>query len=281
VEIVDMEETRSRKVLLWLLRLIMIYVFIATFLKWRWGGAIIVVVFFLHFLLYHLISRWFKNRRRDLLLTLVDIGLASLAYYATGDVEGDGFILVYFVIGTVSSRHPLWTSLAITTVVGLIFSWPLLTEIFTATGPIDIEARVNDWVGFYAISFVINYLVTLERREREQRIKKERALAELEATQERLVRAEKEVALMEMARTAAHELNQPLTVIKGYASLLLRSIGEEDPRYADLCEISKSVDRMSDIIEKIGKIIRYETKPYVGEAKIIDLEKAVEEVEKR
>jgi len=70
-------------------------------------------------------------------------------------------------------------------------------------------------------------------------------------------------------------------VIKGYASLLLRSIGEEDPRYADLCEISKSVDRMSDIIEKIGKIIRYETKPYVGEAKIIDLEKAVEEVEKR
>jgi signal transduction histidine kinase len=200
-----------------------------------------------------------------------------LAYYATGDVEGDGFILVYFVIGTVSSRHPLWTSLAITTVVGFIFSWPLLTEIFTATGPIDIEARVNDWVGFYAISFVINYLVTLERREREQRLEKERALAELQAAQERLVRAEKEVALMEMARMAAHELNQPLTVIKGYASLLLKSTGEEDPHYADLREISKSVDRMSDIIEKIGKIIRYETKPYVGKEKIIDLEKAIEE----
>jgi hypothetical protein len=33
---------------------------------------------------------------------------------------------------------------------------------------------------------------------------------------------------------------------------------------------------MAEIVRKIGKITRYETKNYVGEAKILDLEKASE-----
>jgi len=33
---------------------------------------------------------------------------------------------------------------------------------------------------------------------------------------------------------------------------------------------------MAEIVRKIGKITRYETKSYVGDAKILDLEKASE-----
>ncbi len=36
---------------------------------------------------------------------------------------------------------------------------------------------------------------------------------------------------------------------------------------------------MAEIVRKVGRITKYETKTYVGGAKILDLEKATEETE--
>jgi hypothetical protein len=38
-------------------------------------------------------------------------------------------------------------------------------------------------------------------------------------------------------------------------------------------------ERMAEIVRKIGKITKYETKSYVGAAKILDLDKASEETQ--
>ena len=38
--------------------------------------------------------------------------------------------------------------------------------------------------------------------------------------------------------------------------------------------IHREAERMAEIVKKIGKITRYETKAYVGSAKIVDLDKA-------
>ena len=38
--------------------------------------------------------------------------------------------------------------------------------------------------------------------------------------------------------------------------------------------IMREAERMADIVRKIGKITKYETKSYVGEQKIIDLDKS-------
>ena len=38
--------------------------------------------------------------------------------------------------------------------------------------------------------------------------------------------------------------------------------------------ILQEADRMADIVRKIGKITRYETKTYVGAAKILDLDRS-------
>ena len=38
--------------------------------------------------------------------------------------------------------------------------------------------------------------------------------------------------------------------------------------------IYREAERMAEIVRKIGKITRYETKAYVGDAKILDLDKA-------
>ena len=38
--------------------------------------------------------------------------------------------------------------------------------------------------------------------------------------------------------------------------------------------IHEQADRMAEIVRKIGKITKYETKSYVGQARILDLDKA-------
>ncbi len=98
--------------------------------------------------------------------------------------------------------------------------------------------------------------------------------ARLSKAQEELRSREKQAALAELAGTAAHELNQPLTSIIGYAELLRRTIDVTSPAGNAASVIIREAERMAEIVRKIGKITKYETKGYVGEAKILDLDKA-------
>ncbi|MFO0674357.1 MAG: histidine kinase dimerization/phospho-acceptor domain-containing protein [Polyangiaceae bacterium] len=80
--------------------------------------------------------------------------------------------------------------------------------------------------------------------------------------------------MAELAGAAAHELNQPLTSVMGYAELLRRKLDVESPGFAAAEVIFKEAERMAEIVRKIGKITKYETKSYVGQARILDLDKA-------
>jgi len=101
--------------------------------------------------------------------------------------------------------------------------------------------------------------------------------AKLTRAQERLEAAEKQAVIVELAGTAAHELNQPLTSVMGYAELLKRRLKEDDPSYRPIDIIYREAERMAEIVRKIGKITRYETKSYIGNIDIIDLDKATRE----
>ena len=59
--------------------------------------------------------------------------------------------------------------------------------------------------------------------------------------------------------------------------LLMRKLAQEDFAWAKVEIIHKEAERMKEIVRKIGRITRYETKPYVGEARILDLERASDE----
>jgi signal transduction histidine kinase len=78
----------------------------------------------------------------------------------------------------------------------------------------------------------------------------------------------------ELAGAAAHELNQPLTSVIGYAELLRRKLEQEPQLSSAAAVIIRESERMAEIVRKVGKITKYETKSYVGTAKILDLEKA-------
>lgn len=93
--------------------------------------------------------------------------------------------------------------------------------------------------------------------------------------QERLAVSEKQALIAELAGTAAHELNQPLTSVMGYAGLLRRRLATEAPQHLEFLDIVlREAERMAEIVRKIGRITRYETKAYVGESRILDLDKS-------
>lgn len=96
----------------------------------------------------------------------------------------------------------------------------------------------------------------------------------LSAIQEELKLRERQSLVAELAGTAAHELNQPLTSVMGYTELLKRKLSPDSPAFETADIILGEATRMAEIIRKIGTITRYETKSYVGQAKILDLDRS-------
>lgn len=99
----------------------------------------------------------------------------------------------------------------------------------------------------------------------------------LEEAQQLLISRERQAAIAELAGAAAHELNQPLMSVMNYAALL-RRILQGNTRAVDAANVIETeADRMAEIVRKIGKITKYETKSYVGGQKILDLDRASDE----
>ncbi|MDC3953724.1 PAS domain S-box protein [Polyangium jinanense] len=101
--------------------------------------------------------------------------------------------------------------------------------------------------------------------------------AKLTKAQDELRAREKQALIAELAGAAAHELNQPLTSVLGYAELINRRAEDPASVRSAAATILGEAERMAEIVRKIGKITRYETKAYVGAAKIIDLDRSSEE----
>ena len=147
-------------------------------------------------------------------------------------------------------------------------------EDVTACGGKRIPVRLSASIIYDGKAEVGVVLVLSDQRERlqiEQRLYRAQA---------KLVQSEKQALLAELAGTTAHELNQPLTSVMGYAQLLQRRIDQNDENYHAATMIVEQSERMAEIVRQIGRITHYETKPYVGDAQILDLDRATDDREK-
>jgi len=108
------------------------------------------------------------------------------------------------------------------------------------------------------------------------RVQLERKLSDAEV---RLEESKRNAVLMALAGTTAHELNQPLTSVLGFAELLKRKLKTDDESYKRVDTIFREAERMKEIVKKIGKITRFELKSYVGESQILDMERTSDETE--
>jgi PAS domain S-box-containing protein len=107
-----------------------------------------------------------------------------------------------------------------------------------------------------------------------ERIRMEQRLLD---AQQKLQLSEKQALVAELAGAAAHELNQPLTSIMGYAGLIERQSPRDASYLRAVAVILSEAERMAGIVKKIGKITKYETTDYVGTARMLDLERAAPE----
>ena len=113
-----------------------------------------------------------------------------------------------------------------------------------------------------------------EAQELEARIRVGQRVLDL---QNQLIRAEQDRVLIQTAGAAAHEINQPLTVLMGTAELLGYMMPADDPRRRHIDDLSKSAERIADIVKKMSTTRRYATQPYIKGIEIIDFESASED----
>lgn len=76
--------------------------------------------------------------------------------------------------------------------------------------------------------------------------------------------------VIEMAGTAAHELNSPLFAALGTAQLLRDDLGSEE-MIAELDTIIRNMKKMSDLTRKMTAVTGFESLEYVGNTKIVAL----------
>jgi DNA-binding response OmpR family regulator len=88
--------------------------------------------------------------------------------------------------------------------------------------------------------------------------------------QERLIEAERNRVVVQAAGAAAHEINQPLTVLMGTAQLLqMRAEKGAEPNPA-ITEMYNAAERIREIVQQMGKVRTYATRPYIEGIDIVD-----------
>jgi PAS domain S-box-containing protein len=98
----------------------------------------------------------------------------------------------------------------------------------------------------------------------------------LQKTQRELAEKEQKAFIAELAGATAHELNQPLTAVLGYAGMLEKGLAGDARLQRATGAIVRETERMAEIVRKIGKLTKYESKAYVGDTKIIDIERSID-----
>jgi PAS domain S-box-containing protein len=85
---------------------------------------------------------------------------------------------------------------------------------------------------------------------------------------------EKLGAVVEMAGGICHEMNQPLQIISGLTDLMMMRMPADNPLQPRFGAIKQAVDRLAAITKRLMGITQYETKPYAGETKIVDIDRS-------
>ncbi len=88
------------------------------------------------------------------------------------------------------------------------------------------------------------------------------------------IQDEKLKGSLAMAGTICHELNQPLQYIYSASQLLLMDLPKGSQEHAHVSKILENVDKMAAITKKLMGITSFKTRAYVGETKILDIERS-------
>ena len=187
---------------------------------------------------------------------LIKILLATLLLDHTGDVGINSVYYPIFFLPVVSAATyfgPLatlgWTAAASLAYLSLLY--PALLEYqLDATGETMLTIRV---LFFFIAAFLVNRFA-VENRAQVRRLqdlsdKLEETNRQLRNAEADARRAERLAALGQLSAGLAHEIRNPLGVIKGSAEMLSRKVADSDPLVAELAGyISSEVNRLNALV---------------------------------
>jgi two-component system, NtrC family, sensor histidine kinase HydH len=191
-------------------------------------------------------------------IVLLKIALATLLIDHTGELSiNSSYWPIYFLPAVTAAEYfrplatLLWTALASAAYCSYLY--PAVQEYEINTESYGLLAiRI---LFFFLAAMVVNRFVVENRRQ----IKRYQELAEtlaetnrkLQQAQEEARRSERLAALGQMSAGLAHEIRNPLGVIKGSAEMLHQKLGESNPLASELAGyISSETNRLSALVTR-------------------------------
>jgi signal transduction histidine kinase len=197
-------------------------------------------------------------RRGPIYIVVLKIVLATLLLDHTGEIPINSYYYPIYYLPAVTAAEYFgpwatlfWTALASTAYCSYLY--PALQEY---------EINAEDYgrlairiVFFFLAAMVVNRFVVENRRQINRYQELAETLAEtnrrLEQAQEEARRSERLAALGQMSAGLAHEIRNPLGVIKGSAEMLHQKLGESNPLASELAGyISSETNRLSALVTR-------------------------------
>ena len=199
---------------------------------------------------------WVPARGRTYSVIL-KIALASAVVNCTGGIESSYYLTYFLPVVTAAMYFEAWESLVWTAVTSAAYCsfllwvpwWKVEVDAEGAT-----ELIIRNLFLFLA-SIMVNRFVTKNRRQSQRYRELAETLAatnrRLEQVQEEARRSERLAALGQLSAGLAHEIRNPLGVIKGSSEMLNRRLQPSDPVTSELAGyISSEVNRLNVIVTR-------------------------------
>jgi two-component system, NtrC family, sensor histidine kinase HydH len=232
---------------------------------------------------------WFLSKmpkRGAAYVVLIKISLAALLIDHTGEVSiNSSYWPIYFLPVVTAAEYfgplgtLLWTALAACTYCAYLSPYldPALLEYEITPESYGLLAiRI---AFFFMAAMVVNRFVVETRKQSRRYQDLAETLAEtnrrLEQAQEEARRSERLAALGQMSAGLAHEIRNPLGVIKGSAEMLQQKLNESNPLATELAGyISSETNRLSALITRFldfarplhPELIRQDVRPLLDHA---------------
>jgi two-component system sensor histidine kinase HydH len=211
---------------------------------------------FEHRLLQHLPSR---GRAYSVIVKIV---LATLLVDHTGGINSSYYLIYYLPVVTAAMFYDAWGTLFWTALTSAVYCSLLIPALYIyVLDPEGVAELAIRNLFFFLAAIVVNRFVTENRRQAQSYRRLAETLAEtnrrLAQAQQEARRSERLAALGQMSAGLAHEIRNPLAVIKGSAETLERKLREADPLTTELAGyISSEVNRLNTIVTRFLNFAR-------------------------
>jgi len=199
-----------------------------------------------------------RPKLRGSFSVLIKTLLATLLVGHTGvpvPINSSYYLIYYLPVVSAATLFGPWATLlwtAFASAAYCSFLLPALQEFeLTSDGATELAIRI---LFFFLPAMVVNRFVTESRRQAERLAETNR---QLEQAQAEARRSERLAALGQLSAGLAHELRNPLAVIKGSAETLTKKLGPADPLASELAGyISSEVNRLNTLVSRFLNFAR-------------------------